>query len=139
MRPCGEQFLGEETGSTLHNEVGVPRVHFKGNEVRGSGMRLKHPSEDENKALGVVKMVWRKVSRLREGAQHPEEPTRGMKRAREAGRNVRGGAREARGSFGRRSGSASESNTPAIVRGGEGWEVEGQGVFTKRLQSVEEV
>lgn len=78
---------------------------------RESGLRLKHPSGDENKASGVVKMVWRKVSGLREGAQHPEEPTRAMKRAGEAGRNVRGSAREARGSFRRGNGSASESNT----------------------------
>lgn len=108
-------------GSTLHSEFGVPRGHFKGGiEVRESGLRLKHPSGDENRALGVVERVWRKVSRLREGAQHPKEPTRGMKRARGAGRSVRGAAREARGSFGRGNGSASASNTPATGRGGEG-------------------
>lgn len=100
--------------------LGCPGVILRGNEVRDSGLRLKHPSGDENKALGVVKIVWRKVSRLREGAQHPEEPTRGMKRARGAGSSVRGAAREARRSFGRGNGSASESNTPATVRGGEG-------------------
>lgn len=100
--------------------LGFPGVILRGNGVRDSGLRLKHPSRDENKALGVVKMVWRKVSRLREGTHHPEEPTRGMKRAREAGRNVRGAASEARGTFRRGNGSASESNTPATVRGGEG-------------------